>query len=843
MNEIKIYLKSSGSTAELYKDFNLYRGSYQNVKISVYVPKGLLYSREQDYFLNSVNTAGILISPSGEKITTKNFPAGYEKDASRNGVEYSVYTQLMPKEYCVYTGTQTIVCNVINIDNTEKESPRVLSVTTSQTVPLTVNESAYVSEEELLDPTDVQVINGRINALAETTEVHTEQISTLEKKVANNTANIKDNTVKIAENKNDIDYLYQHMAKSEEYIGEMSGGSLPTDEQLTAFVQSNTSPSRAPENGDVIMYILTSGGTNRTYKYIYTLTGWVGYELPSTEPADNNRLGLIKGSIGGYSTLTVNISGGEILEIFYKDKYGEEKNLKYAMDSHQTSIENINAEISKILSGATVVGAALRDGSGNLIESQYLSKYEGASKQFVRDYALPRFFNDVYYIYAGGYKETPPTTPANGIQFTKQTSAAGTFSVFGIQKLLEKYEYEFTQKNSATNVIWISANKNITVEFKLTTSITNRETGEVTTLSVQLSGEVSLVADNITKITFDSNFSSLGTGELKVNPYDYLNQWLEVITTDSTPTVFDVYSNEMYPGSFTLNINTSSGGGGGTGGGTVITINGTPQETYDATNVVKRNSGGGITVPDPTNSEDASNKKYVDQNTTTRMPKNTIYIRQSHFEPETESNEDIRKFATYSAAYINSAIDNVEQKKINKTDIVNNLTSSDSTKPLSAAQGKVLKGMVDNLSGSLPVQELNYGYDYFEFQKVSDGVYKAIVLLHFDGMYCVSSFPYSHRCSNWTTVLGSSALPKVVVNNMPLHSTGSSYNTDISSYKSLPLPIGSEIKWNQNRYLAELEPVTFGNDYLYRIESHYWYIELEYDKNQNILIIKAFQGK
>lgn len=32
MNEIKIYLKQSGSTAELYKDFNLYQGSYRNVK-------------------------------------------------------------------------------------------------------------------------------------------------------------------------------------------------------------------------------------------------------------------------------------------------------------------------------------------------------------------------------------------------------------------------------------------------------------------------------------------------------------------------------------------------------------------------------------------------------------------------------------------------------------------------------------------------------------------------------------------------------------------------------------------------------------------------------------------
>ena len=35
MNEIKIYLKTSGSFAELYKDFNLYQGCYRNSQISV----------------------------------------------------------------------------------------------------------------------------------------------------------------------------------------------------------------------------------------------------------------------------------------------------------------------------------------------------------------------------------------------------------------------------------------------------------------------------------------------------------------------------------------------------------------------------------------------------------------------------------------------------------------------------------------------------------------------------------------------------------------------------------------------------------------------------------------
>ena len=38
-------------------------------------------------------------------------------------------------------------------------------------------------------------------------------------------------------------------------------------------------------------------------------------------------------------------------------------------------------------------------------------------------------------------------------------------------------------------------------------------------------------------------------------------------------------------------------------------------------------------------------------------------------------------------------------KKINSGDVVDNLTTNDSTKPLSANQGKVLKGLIDGIGG------------------------------------------------------------------------------------------------------------------------------------------------
>lgn len=47
-----------------------------------------------------------------------------------------------------------------------------------------------------------------------------------------------------------------------------------------------------------------------------------------------------------------------------------------------------------------------------------------------------------------------------------------------------------------------------------------------------------------------------------------------------------------------------------------------------------------------------------------------------------------------------SLIENVTTSKVNVTDIINTLTSSDTKKPLSAAQGKALKALIDGLSTS-----------------------------------------------------------------------------------------------------------------------------------------------
>ena len=142
MNEIRMYLKTSGSIAELYKDFNLFKGSYQNVLLSIYVPKSLLYENQEGTFSNVVKTGAILTSQNGTKITTKSYYADYVKDIEINGIAYSVYSQHLPHEYVVYACTQTVVANVVALDITDPNTPVVLQITTSQTAQLVIQESA-----------------------------------------------------------------------------------------------------------------------------------------------------------------------------------------------------------------------------------------------------------------------------------------------------------------------------------------------------------------------------------------------------------------------------------------------------------------------------------------------------------------------------------------------------------------------------------------------------------------------------------------------------------------------------------------------------------------------------
>ena len=578
MNTIKIYLAESGRIADLKKDFPLYQGQYQNKLLNVFVPTSILapnFSVQEggntiaDYVSSTAVKIGMkTIERNGKINTSKTYYMRYLKTLTYQNVEYALYERKLPREFTFYAGqgenAPVLIANVVNVNN-ETDPATIIEITPSQTCSLDVMPSGYLDTDEPIEATALEEINSRLNAidedLAKKQNIQDDTLETTAKtivgainenkgKIDTNTQNIETNRQNITTNRNDIDFLIQNMQMSEEYIGQLKGTTLPSNSQLTQFVKDNTDPSREPKNGDVIIFILeVDGGTDKNYKYFYTATEWQGYEIPPLETASNGSLGIIQGTYGiaNYETL-VDVSGGEILNIYVKDNTNTYRNIREYLNTTTTNIADI-------VSGNTSVGVALRavaDGLGNNIVNTYLTQTLGATKQYVRDYAMPREFNDVYFIATAGYLEQVPTTPESGVQFTTTTNSVGDFQLFQISKE-NNADFELSAKNGYSNNIYVSANVDCNVVFRLTTQYKKLGQDWVD-LNVELTSPITLTAGEIQKLMFGNPFTYLRDNVITLTDGDMFRQTLEVVTQTSSTIEFSVYSNEIYPSTFNLTV-------------------------------------------------------------------------------------------------------------------------------------------------------------------------------------------------------------------------------------------------------------------------------------------------
>lgn len=551
MNTIKITLdkNASGKVAELYKDFAMYVNSYQNKLVDVYVPKEMLYTNTQNLkasetptqFANSVKIGGILTADDGSKVTTDSYYLDYLKETTINNVDYVVFERILPKELTVYAGNQQIVINVLSVDG-GVTPPKVLQVVTTQICNLLVQNSDYIGDETVVDPTKTEEFDARI------TQNRTDIVD-LQTRMTTAESNIDQNTKDIAQNTNDIAEIKQVIGTGEDYIGtlEWESATLPTDAELNAFVYEKR--QREQKSGDVIIVIQKlEGQTDKNFKYIYALTGWTSYEIPPMELAGNGTAGIVSGTygIGKTNDTLVDIAGGEILNIYIKDTAGQYRNLVEYLNTSNTTIANI-------INGTTQVGNALKavnDSVGNNIFETYLTKALGVTKTELRDYAMPREFNDVDFISSQGYQDNVPTTPESGIQFTAISATAGDTQLFNIVKT-NTADFELSAKNGYSNTIYVSADKDCQVQFRLTTQY-KKASGDWENLNIELTSSISLTAGNIEKLTFASPFTYLEENVISLTNGDQIRQILEVVTTTIETITFDVYSSQTYPSIFNL---------------------------------------------------------------------------------------------------------------------------------------------------------------------------------------------------------------------------------------------------------------------------------------------------
>ena len=508
----------------------------------------------------AVSVGSIATKRNGQIVKSQPYYMRYLKPCVVNGVEYALYERRLPSAFTAYDGVSAnapeIVVNVTNMQDGE-----IVSIITSQKVYLDVLPSTVLDAEPPADPSQFEELVGRVSEIEE--EMPTKQNKAIPD--AHTTAKTVEGAInelhgQTARNTADVSSLDDRMDKvetaittGENYVGVYSASSLPTDSDLEEFVDEKV--GRDPQEGDVVIAILEiSGDNDKSYKYIYSslanngLGGWIYYEVPPLSPASNLSLGLIKGTYTGSigsDLVYVDIVDGVIKNIYAVVTVGGSPSL-VRLDVTAQRVENI-------ISGAQVVGNAARavaDASGNNIVSTYLTRSAGATKQFVRDYALPRTFNDVHYLNLvdspASYEKTlDPTSDYTDVW----AEAIGDFDLFTATYTLGDETFQLGAQNIYSAKFFVSANTDESVQLRLTTSIKPTADAAPITASVELTGVVALTSGAF--VQFNNNLSSL-TGVVTMEQGGSITQTLTVVRTVSYANTFKVYSNSTYPSTLYL---------------------------------------------------------------------------------------------------------------------------------------------------------------------------------------------------------------------------------------------------------------------------------------------------
>lgn len=187
---------------------------------------------------------------------------------------------------------------------------------------------------------------------------------------------------------NRVNNLEQSAYGGETPIGTYpSAATLPTQEQLTAFVQQEV--SRAPKLGDVVLFTqIVTGGTDKSYKFMYTATGWTYYVIPTVESATNTDKGILQGTLGDTTgSVQVSIVDGKVADILVKDGTTY-KSIKTLLDGLVTKIntaQNTADNVIKKYNGVEFTLVSSTDTTMDKFPCKYTATIEGVTINNVAD--------------------------------------------------------------------------------------------------------------------------------------------------------------------------------------------------------------------------------------------------------------------------------------------------------------------------------------------------------------------------------------------------------------------------------------------------------------------------
>lgn len=550
MKSIKIKLDANRTLDAKGLD-NINQYTFQDGVIDLYVKSDLIIENKTDISMvfKSTKSDGI------HEYTTKHF---YLVKANaqwyNESNDYTLYEMRMPKIFTLYSGTQCFSVVVDTIEN-----GKIVSRLTTADYEYEVKPSGD-GESETIDPSDVEDLQSQINSLESKKQDKTDEninvkdgvggtyhtvvgsLNTLSDRVDTNVSDIATRKKETDDLTKRVSDLESKIVQTFHFIGSLESDNSPNESELNDYVKSH---HETLHNGDSVLWVMPSA----IYLCIYA-NGWTWNEITGLGKASNDRYGVVKGnSTLNASGIAVELSNGEFKDIRVKIGNGD-----YALD---TWLNKLTTEVEDIEKGNIIVKESQKatyDSSNNNIVETYMTKNDGATKSFVYDYALPKTFNDIYYVnynnmtIGSSYGGTLENSYAQG-----QSVIARLTFTNGI------YEYKLSRRNNVSLRLYYSCLNVLSKEVKMqiTMNVFYKDNArQLATCSVDLP----VVDTNIHSLDITTPLSMLGDDIVRVVENDNLIIQLIINNDYSQPIGLCFYSNETYLPNFqfTTDLNTMS---------------------------------------------------------------------------------------------------------------------------------------------------------------------------------------------------------------------------------------------------------------------------------------------
>ena len=395
--------------------------SVSDEQLFVFVPvgndviAGIFKINTDDFDINSLpilkiveseSLVSTILNPSGESIPNPKYNAdGYVRagiikayvDAADKSLQDAINLKQDKTDNDLHTTHKNVVAAINEVKGTADSALA----------------KANANETDINDNVKPK-LNNAVTTAAEAKAAATRaenNVTELSKKVTNINNQVDANTGKITQLRTDVDGLSTRVDTAEEDIGNLttkdgelttrvtnleqsayggetpigsydSGPTLPSQDELTNFVITHTTPSRAPKLGDVVIFTQTvTGGTDKSYKFMYTASEpehWVNYVIPTVESATNTDKGILQGTLGDTTgNVQVSIVDGKVADILVKDG-STYKSIKVLLDT-------LRAALVKTFNNVQFTLVATDDNTITNFPCKYTAHIEGVNVGNVAD--------------------------------------------------------------------------------------------------------------------------------------------------------------------------------------------------------------------------------------------------------------------------------------------------------------------------------------------------------------------------------------------------------------------------------------------------------------------------